>query len=49
MATLSLNVSKSDVKGLVFGMSTTAVTPPAAADCEPLAQSSLCGYPGSLK
>ena len=39
----------SEVNGLVFGISTTAVTPPQAADSEPVFQSSLCGYPGSLK
>ena len=41
--TFSLKVSTSDVKGLVFGISTTAVTPPHAADSEPLFQSSLLG------
>ena len=36
--TFSLKVSTSDVKGLVFGISTTAVTPPHAADSQPLFQ-----------
>ena len=43
ICSLSLNDEISEVNGLVFGISTTAVTPPQAADSEPVFQSSLCG------
>ena len=37
------------VRGVVLGISTTAVTPPHAAAAEPVAQTSFSGLPGSLK
>ncbi len=47
--TFRSNASPETVGGAVFGWSTTVVTPPAAADREPLCQVSLCGSPGTRK
>jgi len=47
--TLSANVPADVVNGLVFGISNTAVTPPATAARLPVSKSSLCSNPGSRK
>jgi len=48
-ATLSLSAAASVVKGLVLGISKTAVTPPSTAARAPVSKSSLCLAPGSRK
>ena len=48
-ATLSAKAGESVVVGLVFGISKTAVTPPATAARDPVNRSSLCSGPGSRK
>ena len=47
--TISGNAAADVVKGLVFGISNTAATPPSTAAWLPLSRSSLCSPPGSRK
>ena len=49
LSSTSLTASTQSAGGAVFGMASRVVTPPRAAAAAPVASSSLCVWPGSLR